>query len=674
MRSSEPTVSYLSINAVLEKYRLRVPSYQRQFAWREEQVDALLDDIDALGTSREGSRRFLGYLTVLQPSSDPSVLYLIDGQQRITTLSLLYGALCRKCRKLGQSYEADDLESKFLFLDYAQPETYKYLPQDYSDTGAGLEHRGELQLVYRHILAGDRKIQKDNVLANQITPAARRLLKTAEKLRLWVQKRVTKPEHVSEMLARVSLIDVVMHRVSNEAEGAEIFDGLNNRGKHLSDVEKIKSYALYLYNKSQSANALVDSIEKTNLIFESTYKVFDKYAISDDKSETQFVDSYYHCIADFASAYKDIAGSVGAYGSDSHGAESVKELLPVGILRSEGVLQAVDCLNHYLSDYPRAAEWFGDISRVQKDGCYLDYSGSNYQGEMVAISQCLKLLRRSTGAAPLVMAFRKVHRNDDEGLIKLLRYLERLMFQLSLGGRQVNKGDALIRELARETVLAKLNARDIVQRIHDEFAPQGENAYRQIYNDEELRSEAGGLAYRGKQMLPATLYAHYHWLKAKKFRVSYYRLRKSISGSTFHFVVKPTRFGNILQTHEDDRSRAWRDHPANFISDERVAFDESHIDELRDKPSIRDRLAWLENHYTRQARYFSLEGCISETWLDKKGRIFADWFVKRWSLNAPFNLPAVTIQLHDIDFDGTDISDSAVDDDSIVSISDPSQI
>jgi uncharacterized protein with ParB-like and HNH nuclease domain len=52
MSLSASPVALLSLLDVLKNFKLRVPSYQRPYAWRPEQVDALLDDIDALGTAK----------------------------------------------------------------------------------------------------------------------------------------------------------------------------------------------------------------------------------------------------------------------------------------------------------------------------------------------------------------------------------------------------------------------------------------------------------------------------------------------------------------------------------------------------------------------------------------------------------------------------------------------
>ena len=68
-----------------------VPIYQRNYAWGEEQITQLLQDIyDA--SQNEESNYFIGSLVVLLRTD--GVFEVIDGQQRLTTLHLI-------CKKLG---------------------------------------------------------------------------------------------------------------------------------------------------------------------------------------------------------------------------------------------------------------------------------------------------------------------------------------------------------------------------------------------------------------------------------------------------------------------------------------------------------------------------------------------------------------------------------------------
>ena len=65
-----------------------VPVYQRNYAWRAEQIEQLISDIqDAIDDGEDGY--FLGNLIVTERASTITDFEVIDGQQRLTTLYLL---------------------------------------------------------------------------------------------------------------------------------------------------------------------------------------------------------------------------------------------------------------------------------------------------------------------------------------------------------------------------------------------------------------------------------------------------------------------------------------------------------------------------------------------------------------------------------------------------------
>ncbi len=73
---------------------LGVPHYQRRYAWTKEQVGQLWDDI--LDAIRERSDReyFIGAVVFCpNPEQPDRGLHVIDGQQRITTLTVILAAL-----------------------------------------------------------------------------------------------------------------------------------------------------------------------------------------------------------------------------------------------------------------------------------------------------------------------------------------------------------------------------------------------------------------------------------------------------------------------------------------------------------------------------------------------------------------------------------------------------
>ena len=73
-------------------YEFTIPDYQRPYAWGKEQALQLLDDLEGALARDTDEPYFLGSIVLVKAGSDPHA-EVIDGQQRLTTLSILFGVL-----------------------------------------------------------------------------------------------------------------------------------------------------------------------------------------------------------------------------------------------------------------------------------------------------------------------------------------------------------------------------------------------------------------------------------------------------------------------------------------------------------------------------------------------------------------------------------------------------
>lgn len=69
--------------------RFRIPLYQRPYTWTEKQVKQLLDDLWSSSGQSKDSPYFIGIMNISRTDYDDSTFDLIDGQQRLTTLSVM---------------------------------------------------------------------------------------------------------------------------------------------------------------------------------------------------------------------------------------------------------------------------------------------------------------------------------------------------------------------------------------------------------------------------------------------------------------------------------------------------------------------------------------------------------------------------------------------------------
>jgi hypothetical protein len=77
----------------------RVPFYQRDFAWTDEEIDAIWSDLTQSFEDDQGEY-FLGAI-VLSRVADEKVREVVDGQQRLVVLSMLFSIISREWQRRG---------------------------------------------------------------------------------------------------------------------------------------------------------------------------------------------------------------------------------------------------------------------------------------------------------------------------------------------------------------------------------------------------------------------------------------------------------------------------------------------------------------------------------------------------------------------------------------------
>ena len=99
--------------------QLEIPIFQRTYSWTKEQCEQLWDDILQAGSDSETSAYFIGSIVYILPGVykvlKQKPLFVIDGQQRLATISLIIEALARR---LENCEEVEELSPQVLRTDY----------------------------------------------------------------------------------------------------------------------------------------------------------------------------------------------------------------------------------------------------------------------------------------------------------------------------------------------------------------------------------------------------------------------------------------------------------------------------------------------------------------------------------------------------------------------------
>lgn len=219
----------------------KVPRYQREYSWQRSQWDALFDD---LIDSDRSQGHFLGTIICVNQSvdtTDASVLELIDGQQRMTTLSLLLAALLKALNAHDADLDDDgraDVVNLRRHLAYAKnPSRPRLIPQHQSrnhddflnvlaDAGTGVKAPETSNVGNRRIMKAYRHFQ--NRIASIVGES------TSEEA----------AATILDILEKVRRAIIVKIEVGSASDAYVLFESLNNRGLPLTPIDLIKNTLL----------------------------------------------------------------------------------------------------------------------------------------------------------------------------------------------------------------------------------------------------------------------------------------------------------------------------------------------------------------------------------------------------------------------------------------------
>lgn len=105
-----------------------IPVYQRNYDWTLFQCKQLLHDIIETGKNDKANAHFIGSIVYVHDdvytTSGLTELTIIDGQQRLTTITLIYIALYRLAKELDNQMLVNRIHKTYLINEFA-PETEK---------------------------------------------------------------------------------------------------------------------------------------------------------------------------------------------------------------------------------------------------------------------------------------------------------------------------------------------------------------------------------------------------------------------------------------------------------------------------------------------------------------------------------------------------------------------
>ncbi len=225
-----PLLKFIKDN---QKNQLVIPIYQRVYSWDKEQCKELWNDIVKVGGSDQIKGHFIGSILYVLDGITHSgnTLLIIDGQQRLTTITLLLTAL-----RDHWGDKRKEIENHYLInSDKDGDKKFRLILSD-SDKDT------LLSLI-------DKDKRKPSELSSKI-------VENFKLLGEWIRKNTDKLETIFKGLEKLMIVEIALEKGKDDPQ--LIFESMNSKGMELTQTDLIRNYIVmeteiekqeYFYNK-----------------------------------------------------------------------------------------------------------------------------------------------------------------------------------------------------------------------------------------------------------------------------------------------------------------------------------------------------------------------------------------------------------------------------------------
>ncbi|WP_187889879.1 DUF262 and DUF1524 domain-containing protein [Helicobacter pylori] len=200
-----------------------IPIYQRVYSWKKKQCKQLWDDIIKIGGNDKMNGHFIGsILYVLDGNTHSSPLLIIDGQQRLTTITLLLIAL--------RNHLSDEVK---ILPKFSRKEIESYLINSNKD--------GDKK--FRLILSESDKDTLLSLIDKNKRKPSEPSVKIMENFKLfeeWISENTGKLETIVKGLEKLMIVYIALDKGKDDPQ--LIFESMNSKGIELTQTDLIRNY------------------------------------------------------------------------------------------------------------------------------------------------------------------------------------------------------------------------------------------------------------------------------------------------------------------------------------------------------------------------------------------------------------------------------------------------
>ncbi|MFA6373133.1 MAG: DUF262 domain-containing HNH endonuclease family protein [Methanothrix sp.] len=407
-----------------------VPFYQREYTWEKDQCEKLLDDIQE---SEKGY--FLGSIICIDKSPESNSnkrLELVDGQQRMTSISLLLAAIYSRLKKHEKDSKKD--------LTDAISDTRRklILKEDPDKTHLILQEQSNNQQNFMAVLSEIGILTFHDIPRPETGYIFKAYRYFENQIGLIYEKQDGGIGAILKLLDKVTYTSMVRIIVGSHSDAYKLFESLNHSGKSLTATDLIKSKLLSRLNDIEPGKVKLYSKDWNQVI---------EYLGTDYAIQDRFFRQYYN-----------------AFKSQMKNEPSVPIATRSNLIDIYETIIESDA-KEFLSNIIEASRWYSLIIGRFQDGKY------------ASLAKYLKDLDRIQGAPSfLLLLYLLIEKNrlgldekDYPRLIQIIQSLVKFSVRRNLTDvpptRDLNR---LFMEIVER--ISKLSGDDVVETITSKIA------------------------------------------------------------------------------------------------------------------------------------------------------------------------------------------------------------
>ncbi|GAA7955913.1 DUF262 and DUF1524 domain-containing protein [Helicobacter pylori] len=250
-----PLLKFIKDN---QKNQLVIPIYQRVYSWEKEQCKELWDDIIKIGGNDKMDGHFIGSILYVLDGITHSnnALLIIDGQQRLTTITLLLTALRDH---LSDEVRREEIEDDYLINSdkHGDKKFRLILSESDKDTLLSL-------------------IDKDR---RKPSEPSSKIVENFKLFEEWIRKNTNKLETIFKGLEKLMIVEIALEKEKDDPQ--LIFESMNSKGMELTQTDLIRNYII-----------METEVEKQEGFYNKYWRAMEEEFKQNKKSFDRFVRHY----------------------------------------------------------------------------------------------------------------------------------------------------------------------------------------------------------------------------------------------------------------------------------------------------------------------------------------------------------------------------------------------